>query len=367
MAKSTKRGKHEASYRQRIDAKGNKVFEGRIQIDGKRYSVYAKTITDCRNKISKLKYEGAPKQNKPSDMTVSDWLDFWIENDIKISKAQETYKNYKSISNNHIKQDLGKIKLVDLTSMKVQKLITVKSSSLSARTVNLIKVVLSAAMKKAFENELITKNPVYKISLPRDKSDLTDKVLLNEAEMQAIIDTDVCDDVLASLSKFLLLLGLRRGEGIISKWSDINYKNKSILIRGTKNKPSKRTLPLYDIVLDFLKKVQVAQNEQIAKSGRFYNNQGYIFANEVGNPFSGDSVRKGLNRLLSKANIDKKITPHTLRHSFATFLLGKGTNIKITQELLGHSSSSTTANIYSHVSIGLKKEALSSLNSLNKK
>lgn len=364
-----KRGNGEASYREKV-VNGVKYVEGRIRINGKQYSCYAKTGKACRDKIDKLKYNGVPK--KRLDITLKEYIENWLDSEVKLNRSINTFENYNTICKKHIIPDLGHYKIVDLNRLTIQQYIKKKTGhiikyknltkSISPRYIALIKTILGAIFKSAVRDEIIDKNPAYEIVLPKKvvKED-TESFLLQD-EVDKILSVDTVNDGLASLCKFILMFGLRRNEGRNIKWEDVDFNNKTIAIHGTKTKKAKRVLPLYDLSIKFLKEWKKNQNEYILLIGDSYHNQGYIFTNEFGEPFHEDSLRRGLTRLLKKSNINKKITVHALRHSMATYLIGIKVPMEIVQQILGHENISTTIDTYSHIYLGLKRTAADLLN-----
>ncbi len=170
--------------------------------------------------------------------------------------------------------------------------------------------------------------------------------------------------------------GMRSGELRALEWSDVDFKNKEIHVTGTlkfykdkgymkdspKTSSSERTIPMLDKVYDVLKKQRKRQAEfRLALGEQWktgdglenlvfttpYNRKGY------GQPISHSALNTDLKRIVERINKDEiifeKITPHTLRHTFATRGLENGIPPKVMQELLGHSSITMTLDIYSHV------------------
>ena len=137
--------------------------------------------------------------------------------------------------------------------------------------------------------------------------------------------------------------GLRISELINLKITDINSDRNLIMIRNGKGAKDRTTL-LSQKMLVLLRKYYLA-----------YKPQHWLFESPHQTPYSTTSIRKIMKRGLKKAKIHKKATPHTLRHSFATHLLERGTDIRYIQSLLGHNSSKTTE-IYTHITKkGLEK------------
>tara|TARA_R110002110_G_scaffold370584_1_gene580567 strand:- start:7188 stop:8033 length:846 start_codon:yes stop_codon:yes gene_type:complete len=146
--------------------------------------------------------------------------------------------------------------------------------------------------------------------------------------------------------------GLRLGEILNIKISDIDSDRMQIRIHQAKGKKDRYSL-LSPKVLELLRKYV-----------REFNPKEYLFEGQNGGQYSSASVQQLMRRHRKKANIKKKATPHTLRHSFATHLLDNGTDIRFIQELLGHKHISTTQ-IYTHVSSRSLKDVKSPIEDLD--
>ena len=135
--------------------------------------------------------------------------------------------------------------------------------------------------------------------------------------------------------------GLRVSELISLKKKDINIKNSFIRIIGKGNK--ERIIPIGEIALEYLNKYfeLLSYNSKI-------NNSKNVFINKNGLPLTRQYFFKIIKYYSIKANINKNISPHTLRHSFATHLLENGAPLIAVKNLLGHESINTTQ-IYTHV------------------
>ncbi|MEA4979676.1 MAG: site-specific tyrosine recombinase/integron integrase [Petrimonas sp.] len=130
--------------------------------------------------------------------------------------------------------------------------------------------------------------------------------------------------------------GLRLNELLHLKLTDVDSKNKIILIRNAKGGKD-RVVMLSPLLLESLKRYY-----------QVYHPEEYLIEGQGGGVYSEKSVQNIVKNAASKAGITKKVTPHTLRHSFATHLLENGTDIRYIQELLGHRSVNTTE-IYTHI------------------
>ncbi len=145
-----------------------------------------------------------------------------------------------------------------------------------------------------------------------------------------------------AILELLYATGLRVSELVGLRSSDINLDVGFIKCKGKGSK--ERIVPIGKIAGHFLKKYfEEARNKLLGKKV-----SSYIFLAQGGRALSRQSVWKMINKMVSKSHIKKQVSPHTLRHSFATHLLEGGANLRSVQEMLGHASITTTQ-IYTHI------------------
>ncbi len=190
------------------------------------------------------------------------------------------------------------------------------------------------AIKFYYEKVLKRKKEYYELHRPRKENKLPKVLSKNEVKR-----------ILASASnikhKCILMLiysaGLRRSELLNLMPADIDSERMLIYINGAKGKKDRISL-LSDNLLQLLRQYY-----------KKYHPKQYLFEGQKGGMYSSTSVANILKKAALKAEIKKTVTPHMLRHSFATHLLEQGTDLRYIQELLGHESSKTTE-IYTHIS-----------------
>ncbi len=146
--------------------------------------------------------------------------------------------------------------------------------------------------------------------------------------------------------------GLRIGESIRLRKEDIHFGRKSIFIKGGKGKKDR-----YTILSD--KMIVLLQNYLVA-----YKPAYWLFEGQNGGQYSTRSIQQVFRRAVAKSGVNPYSTVHTLRHSFATHLLERGTDLRYIQELLGHSSSETTQ-IYTHITKRARQRLSSPLDFLD--
>jgi site-specific recombinase XerD len=205
------------------------------------------------------------------------------------------------------------------------------------------------ALKYYFENILGRDREVY--YLPRPKKKFTLPKTISKEEVESIINT-ISNLKHKTMVCVIYANGLRISELLNLKIADINGKSMQISIIQSKGKKD-RMSAVNTEVLTLLRKYYTQ-----------YRPKTYLFEGTIGNKYSAESVRKIIHRATRKAKINKTVTPHMLRHSYATHLLESGVDIRYIKELLGHSCIKTTE-IYAHCANKKLREIKSPIADLN--
>ena len=189
-------------------------------------------------------------------------------------------------------------------------------------------------------NNKVDDNPFSYVTLPKKEKKLPQFLNYNEViEIFDVIDTS---NVLGLRNRLIMELlyatGIRVSELVNIKIGDIDINNRSIMVTGKGNKS--RIVFFNDVCKKYIENF-INESKDIRKCD-------YLIINHHGKNITTRSIRLIINKIIDETSIIKKIHPHTLRHTFATHLLNNGCDLLTVQELLGHSSISTTG-IYTHV------------------
>ena len=190
----------------------------------------------------------------------------------------------------------------------------------------------------------ITSSPVEAIKLPKLGTHLPTYLTIDE--VNSLLDIEINDPFQARNKAILELMyatGLRISEVVSLEFKNIDFDDCIVRVMGKGSK--ERIVPLADITIKYLDLYINEYRNFILKS----KISEYIFVNYNGNRMTRQGFFKILKQICKSSGINKEISPHILRHSFATHLLNNGADLRIIQELLGHENISTTE-IYSHVS-----------------
>ena len=213
----------------------------------------------------------------------------------------------------------------------------------TAKTISRHISSLKSFFKYLTKMDIIKENPCLLVTNPKIEKKLPNYI--NYQDLEVLFSIPDCSSPLGLRNRLILELlyscGVRVSELVNIKLSDIDFSNNRILFLG---KGSKERYVLYGkICQDLL-------NDYIDNSRPLLNkNSEYLLLNKFGNKITDRAIRMIIDDIVKKSSLKLNISPHTLRHTFATHLLNEGADLKIVQELLGHENIATTG-IYTHVS-----------------
>jgi integrase len=335
--------------------------------------IYAKTRKLAAEKLTKAMADrngGIVFDDK--NLTVSDFLDIWLSDCVKDAIRVSTFERYKGIANLHISPALGRLRLKALTPAHVQGFYRWRlDSGLSPATVQKIHVVLHKALSQAVKWSLVPRNVTEAVSAPRPSP--KEMHPLSAEEVRRLLGA-ATGDRLEALWVLAVHTGMRQGELLALKWTDIDLEAGKVSVRRTltresghytlgepKTKKSRRTIKLTGAATEALRSHLNRQMADIDRLGDLYQDQGLIFTTDSGAPLNPSNVRnRNLRRLLRKAALPT-IRFHDFRHTCATLLLSRNVHPKIVQEMLGHSTVAITLDTYSHVLPGMGDKAATAM------
>ena len=199
----------------------------------------------------------------------------------------------------------------------------------------------------------ITANPVAAVRTPKQEKKLPR--FLEYEEVKRLLETPPMDNWLGARDRAILetlySTGIRVSELVALNMDDVDFLGEVVHIRGKGKK--ERIAPISSSALQVIQHYMEYRNKRAQTNSNF--DPKVLFVNKHGRRLSTRSVRRKMDKYLKMAGLDPSISPHTLRHSFATHMLNKGADLRSVQELLGHQSLSTTQ-VYTHLSTSKIKE-----------
>jgi len=193
-------------------------------------------------------------------------------------------------------------------------------------------------------NQLIKKDPTEQLSQPKLEKKLP--VFLNIHEVEKLLEAPSSSSLFGQRDRAMLELlyscGLRVSELINLSYHNINLKEEFIRIHGKGNK--ERVLPMGEMAIDYLMKYETNARPMLLKNGQ---SDSYFLSNR-GSAMSRQNFFYIIKAYANQVGIDKPLSPHSLRHAFATHLVQKGADLRSVQLMLGHSDISSTQ-LYTHI------------------
>ncbi len=259
-----------------------------------------------------------------------------------ISKKNYSVNTYTSYINDlyyfyiFIKKDLTKVTFEDIKDYLEHLNLKKEKTSSIRRKISSLK----SFYKFLYKNNYINKKdyPLTKIAYPKMEKKLPKFIYYNdllEIINESSKDKDGVRDRL--IIEMLYATGVRVSELINIKINDIDFNNRRIIVLG---KGNKERIVYYGEYAEEVLKEYMKTHER--------KNHNYLFVNSKGGKLTDRGVRYIIDNIMSKLSVKTHVTPHVLRHTFATDMLNNGCDIKVVQELLGHSSLKATE-IYTHV------------------
>jgi integrase/recombinase XerC len=223
------------------------------------------------------------------------------------------------------------------------------SKSTTARKLATLRSFYKFCLKRSY----VSRNPLVTIRTPKQDKRLPK--FLEEQDVRRLLEMPEVSTLLGARDRAMLetmySTGIRVSELVDLGIADVDFVGEALHIRGKGKKA--RIAPISPTALAWIRRYMDMRRSD-ARSANF--DQEALFVNKHGQRLSTRSVRRKLDKYLAQAGLEASISPHTLRHSFATHMLNRGADLRSVQQLLGHQSLSTTQ-IYTHVTTARMKEA----------
>lgn len=395
-------------------------YQARYTSDGHRYSLYGRDVEELALRLEEAKNKAAEKKKAEEQyremlklreqepfrcgLTLNQWYELWMHEYKSTTVKQGTVDSYRCMYDYYIRDVLGDKLLAEIRADELQRFFNdMNRSGYSKSTLSLTSVVIGSMFRQAVKNELIGRNPVDACTLPRGRRKVSERQALTERQQECLLE-EAKGNPVEGILRLALGTGMRIGEITGLQWSDINWKKRELYVRTTlkqnrdnrnfyldlpKTGSSSRTIPLLPEMLRVLKEEQERRKAEKREAGVMWRPitgmEQLVFLQKDGMPVSGQLVRQQLGRLVDEINGKQSsaakrrgrartdlqetermphLTPHILRHTFATRAIERGIPPKVVQELLGHSSITMTLDLYTHVLPQTKAEEMKKLDCL---
>ena len=363
-----------AGFRRRKDGK----YESRFTIKGKRYSVYADTLAECKEKDAALREKikkGLYIDNQ--NLTLDQYYQEWKAARRGTVKGN-TVLNSESRYKNHIGPALGKRKVVEIEKREIVKLQKELAKKQKASSVNAIIAQLRSMLKSAVGDGILTRNPAAGVKQLKDDGEKASETYHRAltVEEQTLFVELLRPEWYYELILFLLCTGVRIGEAASVTWKDVDYINNMIHISSTqsrtedgkytvgtpKSRTSDRDIPMNDAIREILKS---QKNKLKMVHGNVVNLNQNVFEGFTGKRVYDATVNSAIKRTIERMKKNgletEHFTAHALRDTFATRYIEQEGSAQVLKTILGHSSLAMTMDLYSHVLPNTKQQEMDNI------
>ncbi len=331
--------------------------------------VYGRTWEECHAKLIDMKAKtarGVPLAVKT--WTVERYLRYWVQEVAARRLRATTVAGYETVVRVHLVPAFGSKALTLLSPQDVRRLLDRKrQDGLSVRMVQYIHAVLRNALQNAVREELLSRNVAKLVQVETPDYEVGRGLTIPDA--QRLLQT-VQGTRWHSVYVLALLLGMRRGELLGLRWSDVDMEAGTLTVRqnlvrvggqlriqAPKSRRSRRTLPLPPQVLTALRRQRSVQAADQLAAGSSWADNGLVFTTSLGTPIEPSNLTRHFYGARDRAGLPA-VRFHDLRHTCLTLLLNLGTRPHIAQAIAGHSHVDVTMMIYAHSGMTEQTEAL---------
>lgn len=356
------KGKRGTTYYYVVDLPPERDENGKLQrrkIKSKRYRT-AREASDARRDVLQARSNGVSV--KPTKVTLGEYLvDEWLPAiEASGNRKAGTMEQYRLYSEKRIaKASIGSVPLQEIDAPTLNHFYRdLLAEGLSSKYVRNIGLMLSTALKDAVRWRLIQRSPATDAELP--KATRRAMSVWTPEQLRVFLD-HVREDRLYALWRLTATTGMRRGEVLGLRWSDVDLDGSRVSVvralvvvdgelreESPKTERSRRSIALDRETVSALRAHRKGQMEDRLAWGEAYEHSGYVFTKENGAPLDPRTVSRRFSRISALLGLPA-IRTHDLRHTYATAALQARVPAKVVSERLGHASIAITLDTYSHV------------------
>ena len=361
-----RRGSAEGSVFQRKDGLWSATVELGKGAGGKRLrkTLYGRTKREVLTKLGTEQEAIRKGTTTTGDLTVGEWLDQWLASLEPTGLKASTVRNYGEVVRYFITPHLGHIRLARLTPEDVENMgRSLAAAGRSTNSQRLARTILRRSLNQAERRGYVNRNVVALTDAPH--VEVAERPTLSADQAKQLL-AELSGDPLHALYTVSIHTGLRQGEALTLRWSDVDFESGTIQVTGRstgkarvrtepKTDRSRRTVALTPQATEALRMQQVRQNLE-GSAGTL----DLVFTSSRGTALFDSNIRRHWQKVSSKLGLPP-MHWHDLRHSAATIMLAQGVPIEVVSRVLGHASIRITADIYGHVSPEAHREATDAL------
>jgi integrase len=311
----------------------------------------AELLTKMRD-AARQRDEGTLVTGRPQ--TTGEWLDFWVTTILPGTVAASTERQYRETVRDWINPHIGKVPLAKLGPEHVVSMMrALEAKGLSPSTVRTARTILRRGLTIAERYRKVSRNAAALTDAPRHAESKLDDAL--DADQAAAVLQTASGDRLEALAVLVLAMGVRQGEALDLRWSDLDLDATTMRVIGTKTTASVRTVALPAFVVDALRRHRVRQLEE-RLAAPMWGDPDLVFTTTIGTRIHRRNALRWWHQLTIAAGVGRRRF-HASRHTAATIMLNNGTPLEVVSATLGHAGLAITADVYAKVRPELQRTA----------
>ena len=347
------------------------------QTDGRRVrrNVTGTTKREVEKRLAELiDREAAGRRTAPADLTVETYLREWLGQVVVHRVRQNTLAAYRFQAERYLIPDLGRKRLASLSARDLRLYFdSLRGREIGTRTIGYVHATLRAALEDAVREELLDRNVAKLVRVPRpakvEREPLTVdevKTLLRhtrEHRLHALIGVPGASRAPPERSPGPDLGRCRPGRRVALGAPRTPADRRAARLDADENCRSRRTIPLPGMVVDLLTRHRGAQEKERVQLAEKWPDLGFVFTTPIGTPVDPRNCTRIVQNACRDAGV-RVVRLHDLRHGCVSVLLALGVPPRTAMEIAGHSTIEMTMNVYGHVTLDEKREALDRLSGL---
>ena len=319
----------------------------------------------------------------PTRMTVREWLNAWL-GAVREEVSPKSHERYSEIVENFLVPELGALPMAKLAPFHISTAYTRwatagrrdgKRGGLSPQSRRHIHRILKAALGRAVEQQVIARNPADALARHLPKVERREMITLTADQAARLLEAIKRNRVYWAVL-IALCTGMRRGEILALRWKNIDLdrgvarvvesleQTKAALRFKAPKTEKARAITLPSFTVEELRRLKRKQAEELLVLGVRQSGETLACCRYDGEPMPPRSLTHEFAKVAGRVNDVPRVRFHDLRHSHATQLLSAGVHPKIAQERLGHSTITTTLDLYSHVTETMQEDAAAKLDTV---
>lgn len=299
------------------------------------------------------RFLGKPAVPCKMDLTLGQWLTWWMTMEVEPHRAESTIYGYRNIIRLHLLPALGTVPLAELTPLQIQSYFTaLLKEGLSPNTVRKHDTLLRTTLKRAAALQILPENPMANVFAPQVREP---RYTYYAPQQLRILFQLVQGSPLELPVKLAAYLGMRRSEITGLRWQCVDFQEHIILVQEVRTEVGGREVSKLPKTRSSIRKLSFGGSQDLRETlQRLYHQrpgddpQDYVLLGPDGEPPSPDALTQSLLQLVRKHHLPP-ITLHGLRHTFASVANSQGATIYDISHALGHSSITVTSKIYVHL------------------